>query len=116
MNIDIIKNTICESEQLNEMLLMMENLAIIEYNGVNIDGCRAIFAYLDANNIEKDVVKNIVLLGKKNKAIRNNNSILNEMFPEANIIIPNHDWRDIDPHEINIHNTCVLHMIMPCLS
>lgn len=112
MNIDIIKNTICESEQLNEMLLMMENLAIIEYNGVNIDGCRAISAYLDENNIEKGVVKNIVLLGKKNKAIRNNNSILNVMFPEANIIIPNQDWRDIDPHEINIHNTCVLHMIM----
>lgn len=112
MNIDIIKNTIYESEQLNEMLLMMENLAIIEYNGMNIDGSKAISAYLDSNDIDKNVVKNIVLLGKKNKAIKSNMSLLNEMFPEADIIIPNKDWRNIDPHDINIHNTCVLHMIM----
>lgn len=112
MNIDIIKNTISESEQLNEMLLMMENIAIIEYNGMNIDGCEAISQYLDENNIERGVVKNIVLLGKKNRSIRKNISLLNEMFPEADIIIPNKDWRNINPQDINIHNTFVLHMLM----
>lgn len=112
MSLDIINTAIHGSKQLDNLLHSTGNIAIIEYNGLNIDGCKAIATYMEHNDIPSTVVTNIVLLGKKCKELRDNVQTVRTIFPYANIIIPGKDWKSVDVKCIDFNSTIVLHMFI----
>jgi len=112
MSIDNINDAISINKRLHDLLLLTDNIAIIEYNGSNIDGSKAIASYLDENDISTNAVSNIVLLGKKCKDLRANIRALGYIFPYANIVVPGKDWRGVDVKSLDFDCPLVLHMFL----
>ena len=105
-----IINAICDEDELIRMLPLIEDIAIIEYDGRNIDGSCAIAQYMEDNFIDTSVVRRIVLLGKKNSKTSANEDKLLELFPNAEICIVNKIWNELNPRTLKIWNTLVFHI------
>lgn len=114
MDIDInsIIDAISNEEELIRMLPLIDDVAIIEYDGTNIDGSCAIAQYMKDNYIDTSVVARIVLLGKKNTKMIANESKLSELYPNAKITLVNKLWSELEPHTLKICNTLVCHIGM----
>ncbi len=105
-----IINAICDEEELIRMLPLIEDIAIIEYDGRNIDGSCAIAQYMEDNFIDTSVVRRIVLLGKKSPKLSTNAEKLSAFFPNAEINIVNKFWSELNPRTLKVRNTLVFHI------
>lgn len=110
MDISDIIYAITSDSELSRILTMIEDFAIIEYDGNVIDGSRAIAQYMDENDLERTNVKRIILLGKKTQKKIENELILSELYPNATITVVNKLWTDIDPGILKVWHTFVFHI------
>lgn len=110
LNCEDIKDAITYEEELARLLPMIDDIAIIEYDGSNIDCSRAFAQYLDENGIDKAAVDRIVLLGSRTPKTSANQLQLNALYPKAKITIYSKYWPEVDPRKLMLCNTLVLHM------
>lgn len=107
-----IIDAISGEEELIRQLSLIDDIAIIEYDGRNITGSCAIAQYMEENFIDTSVVTRIVLLGKKNTQMAANENHLSELFPNAKITLTNKLWSELEPRTLKICNTLVFHIGM----
>ena len=112
MNIDNVNivDAISNEDELMRILPLIENIAIIEYDGSSITGSIAIAHILKKCGIGADVVKRVILLGKKSAETNLNEERLAELYPNATITIVNKLWREVNPRSLKMSNTFVFHV------
>lgn len=108
-DIEDIMSVIASDKDFCQMLINVDDISIIEWDGNIVYGSQAMSAYFEENHISKDKIKDIYLLGKKNANIISNTAELKNMFPQANLIVSGKDWRNIDADKLGVHNTFVVH-------
>lgn len=96
--------------ELVRLLPSIDDLAIVEYDGKNIDCSCAIAQYMEENDIDVSIVNRIVLLGKKTSQKSINERKLSEFFPNADITIVNKPWQETEPTKLKLWNTLVIHI------
>ena len=105
-----IVDAIANDAELVRMLPLMDDVAIVEYQGDNIDGCQAIANFMTAKGIATSVVHRIVLLGKRTSMTAENESILSRLFPDAKITAEDKVWQKINPATLKMRHTLVFHV------
>ncbi len=105
-----IANAISSNQELVRLLPLINDYAIVEYNGCNVDGSCAILNYLDENGIDKSAVRRIVLLGKLSPSINANKNRLKGICPDVEISTPNKRWQEVNPRLLRIRDTLVFHI------
>ena len=108
-DIEDIKSVIASDKDLCQLLDNVDDVSIIEWDGNYIYGSQAMSVFFEENSIRKDKIKDIYLLGKKNANIISNIAELENMFPQADLIVPSKNWRNIDADSLCAHNTFVVH-------
>lgn len=107
-SLDII-NTFSGCEELERLLPLIKDVAIIEYDGKNIDFSEAVKHYLHDKGLPDDIVKRIVLLGETNVKKKASNFMLSKLFPHASISAVDKTWRRVLPEEMEVHCSLVFH-------
>lgn len=107
-SLDII-NTFSGCEELERLLPLINDVAIIEYDGKNIDFSEAVKHYLHDKGLPDDIVKRIVLLGETNVKKKASNFLLSKLFPHASISAVDKTWRRVLPEEMEVHCSLVFH-------
>lgn len=107
-SLDII-STFSGCEELERLLPLIKDVAIIEYDGKNIDFSEAVKHYLHDKGLPDDIVKRIVLLGETNVKKKANNFMISKLFPHASISAVDKTWRRVIPEELEIHCSLVFH-------
>ena len=69
MDIEKIKNATKEQSHLDKLIRLVDSIAIIEYNGKDINGCKALCEYIKEQDLSIDIVKRVVLLGRRNREL-----------------------------------------------
>lgn len=110
MDIEKVKNATKEQSQLDKLIRSVDSIAIIEYNGKDINGCKALCEYIKEQDLSIDIVKRVVLLGRRNRELKRSREKIDELFPDCEITIPRLTWLDVDPVSLKVRNTLVLHM------
>lgn len=110
MDIEKIKNATKEQSHLDKLIRLVDSIAIIEYNGKDINGCKALCEYIKEQDLSIDIVKRVVLLGRRNRELKRSREKTEELFPDCEITIPGLTWLDVDPVSLKVRNTLVLHM------
>lgn len=105
-----IINVLSDEKELTRLLPMINDVAVIEYDGRNIECSRAIAHYMENNGIDLSVVNRIVLLGKKTSQTINNVSALLEIFPNAKTTVINKPWYEVEPRKLHAWNTLTFHV------
>lgn len=108
-NVNIV-DAISNEDELMRILPLIENIAIIEYDSSSIIGSIAIVHILGKYGIEADVVKRVILLGKKSAETNLNESQLAELYPNVTITVVNKVWHEVNPHSLKMRNTLVFHV------
>lgn len=107
-SVDII-NAFSACEELERLLPLINDVAIIEYDGKNIDFSEAVKHYLHDKGLSEDIVKRVVLLGETNVKKKASNFLLSKLFPHASISAVDKAWRRVLPEELEIHCSLVFH-------
>ena len=108
-NVRNIIEAIDQDKELVRMLPLMKDVAIVEYDGSHIDCCWAFFDYMEREDIDVSCVSRIILLGKKSASFSYNENTLYELFPSADVSIPNKRWDELDLEQLQICNCLVIH-------
>ena len=106
---DIIVRAFANDVELSRLLSLIDNVAIIEYDGSDVSGSAAFAAYLDSYTLDRGIVKRIVLCGCKGGKVRKNAERLGELYPSAKIHVAAREWNRLDNELLEIRNTLVLH-------
>ena len=106
---DTIERAFALDKELCRLLPLIDNVAIIEYDGNDVSGSVSFAAYLNKHKMNCCVVKNILICGRKNEKIKENAERLGEMYSSAKILITNAKWSSLDIEILGIRNTLVLH-------
>ena len=93
-----------------DLIHSVDSIAIIEYNGKDINGCKALYEFISEQELDECIVKRVVLLGKRCREIRKNKESVEELFPNCEVTIPGSVWSKVEAKELNVRNTLVLHM------
>ena len=91
-HITTIRTLIARHEELDRLMHLIDNIAIIEYDGDNVEGSLEICNYLLDNGLSQNVVKRIILCGKKSSKRQDNIKILHSRFPEVDLECTNSIW------------------------
>lgn len=108
-NVNIV-DAISNEDEFMRILPLIENIAIIEYDGSSITGSIAIAHILKKCGIGTDVIKRVFLLGKKTTKTKLNEIQLAELYPNVTIEVFNKVWREINPRSLKMSNTLVFHV------
>ena len=98
------------NEDLRRILPLTHSVAIVEYDGKNVEGSIQLWNYLNSQNIGTDSVSRIVLCGRCEAMTYANRDILKELFPSACIEIISTNWSLVEPEKLKMHHTLVFHM------
>lgn len=107
---ETIINCINSNTGLVRLLPSIGNIAIIEYDGADIEASLAIYDYMSNNGIDTDSVKNIVLLGTLSRQKKENAATLSCRFSNATVTCINKKWDRIVPEDIAIPNILAFHV------
>lgn len=105
-----IEESFANDKELARLLPLIDNVAIIEYDGTDVSGSVSFACYLLKNKLDSTIVKRVVVCGRKKQEITKNKSILENLYPSAEISFTRKEWKDSDFKSFNIRNTLVLHM------
>lgn len=105
-----IIQVLSEEKELTRLLPLINDVAIIEYDGRSIECSRAIAHYMADNGVGLSVVSRIVLLGKKTSQTVHNESALLKIFPNAQTTVVNKPWYEVEPRELHVWNTLTFHV------
>ncbi len=105
-----ISSLIAHHEELSRLLPFIKGIAIIEYDGDDIGASTGFYEYLLDNGLSIDVVKRIILCGRKSEKRESNVQTLRALFPSVEPEKTNKKWYDTDFKSLNILNVLVLHM------
>lgn len=109
-DVEDIKDVITSDKKFCQLFDAVDSVAIVEWDGNYIDGCRAMSLLMNEGNVNRDKVLTVVLLGKRSPAIRRNKAELEELFPCAEVIIVGKDWKEAELSEYNIRHPFVIHV------
>lgn len=105
-----IYERITGDEELVHFIPLIDDIAILEYDGKDISGSMAVAKYLKELDFVTNKVKRIVLFGKANEAVKSNVAKLTDLFPEAVVSVSNKPWNKTDIKKLKVANVLVLHM------
>lgn len=100
---------IYNNEEFAKLLTHVPSIAILIYDGSNIDECQKVIDYTISKD-NQDSIKRILLFGKDSKEINNNAEKLKEICPSANIEKLGFEWESSKTYKIDIHNTLVINI------
>lgn len=106
---DNIYTSIKQDKCLCKKLLSVDDITLMEYNGKNIEGSRAIACLLKDLGHDENVVRRVCLFGKPDEAIDENGEEEKQLFPNAEITIVGKPWSEIDAYTLMITSVLVLH-------
>lgn len=110
MDVEKIKEATKQLSNLDKLIQLVDNVAIIEYDGKDINGCKALCEYILEQNLNIEIVKRVILLGKRCRELKKNREKIEELFPNCEVTVPNSTWHDVNPVDLKLRNTLVLHM------
>ncbi|MGM9869014.1 MAG: tetratricopeptide repeat protein [Sodaliphilus sp.] len=105
-----ICSALLHEKELMRMLPLVQDIAIIEYDGKSPEGSYAFHRLLSFSNISTSIVKHIVLLGNATTDAHYHKTNLSSLFPDADIKIMGQSWEDIDITKLQLCSSLVLHM------
>lgn len=106
-----IDRAISYDVDLRKRIKEYSSIAIVEYNGKDISGSRAIAGFLKENCGSTAAVKRITLLGSTHEITAYNVKELPELFPDAQISAPNLVWTDWNIRNSNITEKLAFHVL-----
>lgn len=98
-----------QEEELNRLLPLLHDIAIVEYDGENIDVSRGVLEWLESKNVDNKVVKRIVLCGRKTLQLKENEQQLLELYPDSEIKLWPKPWPKLDIAYFNFVESLVFH-------
>ena len=99
-----------EDEGLTHLLPLIDDVAILEYDGRDISGSIAVSNYLKDNDINNEIIKRVVVFGKKDQNLESNIERLSTLFPSAEITPTYKSWKRINVEKVRVQDILVLHM------
>lgn len=104
---DDIYNALKVDESLCRMLPLVETIAILEYDGTDINGSRALARVLGEMGCGGNVL-DVLLFAKRQSNVQDNVQALQKLFPKARVKTCK-PWRKVHPQELEVHATLVIH-------
>lgn len=99
-----------EDEGLTHLLPLIDDVAILEYDGRDISGSIAVSNYLKDNDINNEIIRKVVVFGKKDQNLESNIERLSTLFPSAEITPTYKSWKRINAEKLRVQNILELHM------